>query len=101
MQDLSLGINTGFAVNRYPLASEWLNIIELIKLKKVQITADVLDPRNPQNFIDSEIEYINDKSKVVVLLLSQLSLVLSQDLIYLDILTKMYVNIGLIGIKTL
>lgn len=61
MQDLSLGINTGFAVNRYPLASEWLKIIELSKLKKVQITADILDPRNPKNFIDSEIEYINAK----------------------------------------
>ena len=28
MNNISFGVNTGFAVNRYPLANDWLKIIE-------------------------------------------------------------------------
>ena len=63
MANISIGVNTGFAVNRYPVASEWLNVIEKSNLKKIQITADILDPRNPINFIEKEIQYISDVSR--------------------------------------
>ncbi len=58
MNNISFGINTGFAVNRYPLANDWLKIIEKSGLKKVQITADTLDPRMPKKFIEKEINSI-------------------------------------------
>ena len=63
MDNISFGVNTGFAVNRYPLASDWLPIIKNSKLKNVQITADILDPRNPKKFLEREIEYILNVSK--------------------------------------
>ena len=58
MNNISFGVNTGFAVNRHPLASDWLKIIENSGLNKIQITADVLDPRMPKSFLEKEIEYI-------------------------------------------
>lgn len=58
MTEISLGINTGFAVNRYPSASEWLEVISNAGLSRVQITADMIDPRSPPNFIEGEIETI-------------------------------------------
>jgi len=58
MSKVSLGINTGFAVNRYPTAKEWLKVVSDAGLKRLQITADMVDPRYPNAFIDSEIEAI-------------------------------------------
>ncbi len=42
MANISIGVNTGFAVNRYPVASEWLNVIEKSNLKKIQIKKRVI-----------------------------------------------------------
>ena len=58
MSEILLGINTGFAVNRYPSAVEWMQIVSEAGLKRVQITADMIDPRGPNDFIESEIETI-------------------------------------------
>jgi hypothetical protein len=62
MIDISLGINTGFAVNRYPVAKEWMKVVVDAGLKRVQITADMVDPRNPKSFIEEEINSILDAS---------------------------------------
>jgi sugar phosphate isomerase/epimerase len=41
----TLGINTGFAVNRYSEPEEWIRIVgEDLGLKSVQLTADMLNP---------------------------------------------------------
>jgi sugar phosphate isomerase/epimerase len=45
MVELSLGINAGFASNRFPEHSEWLRIVgEELGLKYVQFVTDLLDP---------------------------------------------------------
>ena len=44
----SLGINTGFAVNRYAEPEEWVRIVgEDLGLHVVQFTADMLNPDLP------------------------------------------------------
>ncbi|MFI5349622.1 MAG: sugar phosphate isomerase/epimerase family protein [Elusimicrobiota bacterium] len=43
----SLGINTGFAVNRYSEPEEWTRIVGALGLKRVQLTADMLNPDLP------------------------------------------------------
>lgn len=58
MSEILLGINTGFAVNRYPSATEWLRVVSAAGLNRVQITADMIDPRSPTDFIESEVETI-------------------------------------------
>jgi D-erythrulose 1-phosphate 3-epimerase len=43
--NLKLGINTGFAVNRFPLPEEWVKIVgEDLGLRYVQLTAELLNP---------------------------------------------------------
>ena len=55
-----LGINTGFAVNRYSEPEEWTRIVgEDLGLKFVQLTADVLNPDLPPNVL------INHASRIV------------------------------------
>lgn len=42
---IKLGMNTSFAVNRYPLTKEWMDIIaDELKIKYVQFYFDLLDP---------------------------------------------------------
>ncbi len=63
MNNISFGVNTGFAINRHPLASDWLKIIENSGLRRIQLTADILDPRMPESFLEKEIEYILSVSR--------------------------------------
>ena len=54
-----LGINTGFAVNRYSEPEEWIPIVgEELGLKRVQFTADMLNPSLPADILSSQIKRI-------------------------------------------
>ena len=49
--DIAFGINTGFAVNRYPEPEEWVRIVgEELGLDTVQMTADLLNPDLPEAY---------------------------------------------------
>lgn len=55
-----LGINTGFAVNRYSEPEVWTKIIgKKLGLKIVQLTADMINPSLPDKIIDEQIERIS------------------------------------------
>jgi sugar phosphate isomerase/epimerase len=55
-----LGINLGFAVNKYIEPEVWTRIVrEDLGLKYVQFVADLLNPFWPQEYIDDQIERIN------------------------------------------
>ncbi len=43
----TLGINTGFAVNRYSEPEEWTRVVGDLGLRAVQLTADLLNPDLP------------------------------------------------------
>ena len=61
--DLKLGINLGFAVNKYIEPEEWTRIVgEELGLKHVQFVADLLNPLLPKDYIDSQIERINSNA---------------------------------------
>ena len=52
-----LGINTGFAVNRFSEPEEWTRICaEEIGIKYIQFTADMLNPDLPNRIINSNIK---------------------------------------------
>src|SRR5882672_10775034 len=54
-----LGINTGFAVNRYAEPEEWVGIVGgRLGLRYAQFTADMLNPSLPDSIIDAQIERI-------------------------------------------
>ena len=55
----SLGINTGFAVNRYSEPEEWVRIVgEELDLRFVQLTADMLNPDLGTKICQSQIRKI-------------------------------------------
>lgn len=55
-----LGINTGFAVNRYAEHEEWIRIVgEELGLRRVQMTADMLNVDLPPQTINRHIKQIN------------------------------------------
>ncbi len=55
-----LGINTGFAVNRYAEPEDWTRIVgEELGLKRVQLTADMLNPSLPGPILRRYIKRIN------------------------------------------
>ena len=55
-----LGINTGFALNRFPLPEEWMRIIgEDLGLHYVQLTADLLNPSLGEEIVEDYIRRIN------------------------------------------
>lgn len=57
---MRLGINTGFAVNRYPLPSQWLKVIgQDLDLRYVQVTADLINPDLDEKIINYYITEIN------------------------------------------
>ena len=59
--DLKLGINCGFAVNRYVEPEEWVRIVgEELGLRHVQFIADLLNPFLPRDYIDDQIGRINE-----------------------------------------
>jgi len=65
-----LGINTGFAVNRFSEADEWARIVgEDLGIRAVQITADLINPDLPAGILNAEIKRIRsalDKYQVQV-----------------------------------
>jgi len=59
MTMFTLGINTGFATNRFPEPEEWCRIVaEELGLTSVQLVADLLNPFWPEFVIDAEVERI-------------------------------------------
>jgi sugar phosphate isomerase/epimerase len=57
---ISLGINTGFAVNRYAEHEEWIRIVgDELGLRRAQITADMLNVDLPAPIINRHIKQIN------------------------------------------
>lgn len=61
--NLYLGINTGFAVNRFSEPEEWTRIIgKDLNIKYVQFTADMLNPSLPDSIIWPQIKRIKQSS---------------------------------------
>jgi len=59
MTRFTLGINLGFATNRFPEPEVWARLVsEEMGLHSVQLVADLLNPFWPDNVIDAEIERI-------------------------------------------
>jgi len=57
--NLELGINLGFAINKYIEPEEWARIVgEDLNLRHVQFVADLLNPFLPGDYIDQQIERI-------------------------------------------
>jgi len=54
-----LGINTGFAVNRYTNPKSWCELINKCNVNYVQLTADLINPSLPYSIIDDQIKQIN------------------------------------------
>ncbi len=64
MSDVKLGINTGFALNRYPSPEQWMKIIgEELGLHYVQLTADLINPSLGESIIQDHIKRINKLRK--------------------------------------
>ena len=61
---MKLGINTGFALNRFPLPEQWMKIVgEELNLKHVQLTADLINPCWGDDIIDDFVKRINEGRK--------------------------------------
>jgi sugar phosphate isomerase/epimerase len=59
-----LGINMGFAINRYIEPEVWTRIVrEDLGLRYVQFVADLLNPFWPGEYIDKELRRVNDAVK--------------------------------------
>ena len=57
---MRLGINTGFAVNRFPMPEQWLKVIGAnLKLKHVQLTADIINPSWGDKIVNDLVDRIN------------------------------------------
>ena len=61
---IRLGINTGFALNRFPEPEIWTKIVgNLLGLRTVQFTADLLNPALPSFIIKAQIKAIRASAK--------------------------------------
>lgn len=59
--DVTLGINTGFAINRFPEPDDWTRIVaEELGLHTVQFTADLLNPFLPNEIVAKEAAKIRE-----------------------------------------
>ena len=56
--EFNLAINTGFAVNRYPEAEDWCRVIRNAGVRRVQFTADLLNPSLPDWIIEKKTKEI-------------------------------------------
>ncbi|HOZ50181.1 MAG TPA: TIM barrel protein, partial [Candidatus Hydrogenedentes bacterium] len=53
--NVTLGINTGFAINRYPEPDDWIGVVaDELGLDTVQFTADLLNPFLPEDIVYRE-----------------------------------------------
>ncbi len=58
---INLGINTGFALNRFTTPQEWVPLISKeFGLKIVQFTADLLNPALPDDIVDYQVKTIRE-----------------------------------------
>lgn len=56
---ITLGVSTGFAINRYPEAEDWVSIVtDELGLDTVQFTADLLNPDLPTPIVARQAEHI-------------------------------------------
>jgi len=56
---VSLGINTGFAINRFPEPDNWVTIVaDELGLDTVQFTADLLNPFLPADVVAREVDTV-------------------------------------------
>lgn len=56
---ITLGINTGFATNRFPEPDDWIGIVvDELGLDTVQFTADLLNPFLPERIVADQVERI-------------------------------------------
>lgn len=56
---ITLGINTGFAINRFPEPADWIGVVsDELGLDTVQFTADLLNPFLPESLVAREAETI-------------------------------------------
>lgn len=61
---LKLGINLGFASNRFPLPEQWAEVVgKKLGLSYVQFVADLLNPFFPERIIDKQIRQIQEAVK--------------------------------------
>ncbi|GAA0254677.1 sugar phosphate isomerase/epimerase [Muricomes sp. OA1] len=59
-----LGINLGFAINKYIEPEVWSKIVaEELELRYVQFVADLLNPFLPETYVESQIKRIKDAVK--------------------------------------
>jgi len=62
---IGLGINLGFAINKYIEPEVWTRVTACeIGLQKVQFVADLLNPSLPDNYIDSQVKRIRAACEV-------------------------------------
>lgn len=58
---VTLGINTGFAINRFPEPADWVSVVaDELGLDTVQFTADLLNPFLPDEIVAREADTIRD-----------------------------------------
>lgn len=61
---LKLGINLGFAINKYTEPEEWTRIVgEVLNLRHVQFVADLLNPFLPKDYIEDQIQRIKSSTE--------------------------------------
>lgn len=53
---LSLGVNLGFAINKYFEPEVWPRVVREMGVDRVQFVADVLNPMMPREWVDKQIE---------------------------------------------
>ena len=59
----NLGLNTGFAVNRYSNPEAWTKVVNKCGVDNVQFTADLLNPSLPSQIIKNQLKKINNSCK--------------------------------------
>ncbi len=61
MAHYTLGMNLGFAINRFPEPPEWARIVaEDLGLRSVQLVADLLNPFWPEPVVEAEVARISE-----------------------------------------
>ena len=64
MTHFTLGINLGFATNRFPEPEEWARIVaQELGLHTVQLVADLLNPFWPEEVLEAEVERILEATR--------------------------------------
>ncbi len=61
---LELGINLGFAINKYLEPEEWARLVgEELNLRHVQLVADILNPFLPKYYIEEQVKRIQESTQ--------------------------------------